>query len=116
MAMLKDIAAQIASAAGPEATSHDVRQHLVEPRCVENRDLSFAEIELIEAPPGSDNIESTNAAVGVATHFVSYAWDYPFALLVDALESDVENAAEAYFWVDVLVVPQTRQLVAPMAW
>jgi len=64
-------------------------------------------------------------SIGPASHFVSHAWGYCFAQLLDALEIDVgENEAGAdngdgttnFFWLDIFVVPQGQRVVPPRAW
>jgi hypothetical protein len=69
-----------------------------------------ADVPIVCAPQGSTHVSR-------ATHFVSHAWDSPFADLLAALESYAEREKldrKAYFWLGAAAVRAQTNAAVPL--
>ena len=101
-----------------EATTKDVCEKIVKKLWLETdlqyKSLSFVELVLKGLVPFLKP-----EWIGIATHFMSHAWNYVFDQSIDALETeyeDMDNSNSRFFWIDVFVVPQCVTVVPPLAW
>ena len=99
---------------GEPLTTDDFAREFVKLRTKKAR-RSYAELLRRPEAAAAARLLGSASDVGPADVFVSHAWKYLFADLVAAIEAFAaeHNRAEAFFWVDNLVVNQVR-LSAPL--
>jgi tetratricopeptide (TPR) repeat protein len=92
-------------------TTADVCSSLVKPLCQGPHSSLAAALQRVAAC----DAKLGQPFVAPATIFVSHAWKFTFAQLLDALEGHVP-AQDAYLWLDIFVVNQHDALEKPKIW